>query len=423
VISQPYDRVRYGLQERYYAQSPHSVVRLIRGMSEPGDRDDAAEGPNPYTRARAAYAAWRAEKVLLREAAPAIYVYRQTFPLQGALTTRQATIAAFALTTFDEGIVLPHERTHAGPIADRLRLLRTTQLNMGQVFMLYPDPERRIDGILEQAIAGRAPAVEARELYERDVCQQLWVVQDREAIAAVAAEMAPLRRLIIADGHHRYQTALSYRDEMQARHPGAPPEAAYNYCMAALVGMDDPGLSVLPTHREVHGWPGIVLSDVLSRAREAFDVSPARDLAGCLAAMDAKARAHAFGLYAEGQYHVLALRSPDAIDRWISGAHSTAWKSLDVTIAHKIVLERVVGMPAERAQSDSNLRYHRDPEVAVANVDAGEGDLVVLLNATRIEEVKACAEVGDRMPQKSTDFYPKMVTGLTMMPVGPQEQL
>ncbi|MBN1639906.1 MAG: DUF1015 domain-containing protein [Anaerolineae bacterium] len=423
VISQPYDRVRYGLQERYYARSPYSVVRLIKGAELPGDRVEDPAGPNAYTRARDTYGAWRAENVLVREAQAAIYVYHQSFPLHGRETTRRAFIAAFALTRFDKGIVLPHERTHAGPIADRLRLTRTTGLNMGQVFVLYPDAAQRVRTILDDAIAGRAPDLEARELYESDVRQQLWVVHEPETIDAVAALMAPMRHLIIADGHHRYETALAYRDEMRARHPAAPPEAAFNHCMATFVGMDDPGLSILATHREVFGLPHVSLDEILSRAQADWSIAASPDLEACLAAMRAREQAHAFGLYARGQYHVLTLRNGKAIERWITEPRSAAWKSLDVTIAHRLLLEHVVGLPAEAAERAENLRYHRDAAGAVASVDAGRGDLVVLLNPTRIEQVKACAEAGDKMPQKSTDFYPKVVAGLTILPVDAEERL
>jgi uncharacterized protein (DUF1015 family) len=423
VVSQPYDRVRYGLREQYYAQSPYNVVRLIRGRARADDRVDDPGGPNAYTRARDTYAAWRAREVLVRDPQPAVYVYHQSFPVRGALTTRRGFIAAFALTAFGEGIVLPHERIHAGPVADRLRLLRATELNLGQVFVLYPDTERRVAETLERAIVGRAPDVEAREMHESEVRQRLWVVHDRETIDAVAAQMAPMRRLIIADGHHRYETALAYRNEMHARKGDAPPEAAFGYCMATFVGMDDPGLSILATHREVYGLPHLALGQILERAREAFDVSPAAGLQACLAAMRAHQTGQTFGLYAAGRYHVLALRDASAIERWMTDHRSTAWKSLDVTIAHRILLERVVGLPAEAAESEAHLRYHRDPKAAIANVDAGRGDLVVLLRATRMRQVKACAEAGDRMPQKSTDFYPKVIAGLTIMPIAAGERL
>jgi uncharacterized protein (DUF1015 family) len=189
-----------------------------------------------------------------------------------------------------------------------------------------------------------------------------------------------------------------------------------------LVSMDDPGLVILPTHREVFGTQ-IDPAEVLARAQEGFEVIPAADVDACLAEMAARAAEHAFGFYAGGCYHVLVLRDPALIDRWIAENRSLDWKSLDVSIAHKILLERVAGLSAEELEAQANLRYHRDPSLAIESVDKGEGDFVLLLNPTRIEQVKACAGQGEKMPQKSTDFYPKMVTGLTIMSVGMGERL
>ncbi len=423
VLSQPYDRIRYGLQERYYDLSPYNVVRITQGKALPEDRPDRLEGPNVYTRARAYYELWRAEEVLVREARPALYVYHQTFDLDGTQRTRVGFIAAFALSPFEDGIILPHERTYAEPKADRLRLLRTLQVNVGQIFMLYPDAHNRIAAALDAAIEGRAPAVDATEMYEEDVRQQLWPVHDPEVICSVVSGIAPARNLIIADGHHRYETALTYRDEMRERYPDAPPEAAFNYRMATFVSMDDPGLFILPTHREVFDLPGLRPAELLSRAELAFRVSPEPNLEACLAAMRAHARDHAMGLYAQGRYHVLVLRDSVQLDQWIPEPRSPAWKSLDVTIAHRIFLDQIVGLPAEAADTEANLRYHRDPALAIENVDAGRGSFVLLLNPTRIEQVRACVEGGERMPQKSTDFYPKLVSGLTMMPVSAEERI
>jgi uncharacterized protein (DUF1015 family) len=422
VISQPYDRVRYGLQEQYYRQSPYNVVRILRGRQAPGDAPDRPAGPNVYTRARATYDRWRAEGVLIREPEPALYAYHQTFTVSGERKTRKAFIAALELSPFEAGIVLPHEHTHAGPKEDRLRLLRSLQVNTGQIFMLYPDPQNRVTALLESAIAGRAPDMDSVEMHEADVQQQVWVVRDPEVLRAVALEMAPKRNLIIADGHHRYETALNYRDEQRPL-----PGARANYCMATLVGMDDPGLVILPTHRELFGLTGLSPADVLSRAETCFEITPVADLQACTAAMAEHAapgprNRHAFGLYAEGQYHLLVLNGLDTIERCLPGDRSSSGRSLDTAIAHKVILEGLAGLSERASEHQIHLRYHRDPRRAIDNVDRGEGDLVLLLNPTRIDQVKTCAEQGEQMPPKSTDFYPKMVAGLTMMPLSPQDE-
>jgi uncharacterized protein (DUF1015 family) len=306
---------------------------------------------------------------------------------------------------------------------DRLRLLRATGVNMGQIFMLYPDPANRVTTILDEAVADRGPDAEAVEMFERDVRQQLWVVTDERVVEAVQEEMAPKRNLIIADGHHRYETALNYRDEMRKAHPDAPPDAAFTFRMAAMVSMDDPGLVILPTHREVLNWTLVPLRELLRRAEPLFRIIPVEGIEPCLGTMKAQAHNHAFGLYGEGRYHVLVLEDADLIERWVQKDRSAEWKSLDVSIAHQILLRRVVRLSEEAMEGEEHLRYHRDPLTAIGNVDSGKGQLCVFLNPTRIDQVKVCAEQGNKMPPKSTDFYPKMVTGLTMMPVSAHERI
>jgi len=237
VISQPYDRVRYGLQDQYYDLSPYNVTRIIKGKEFEND----SETNNVYTRANDYLNQWLEEGILMREDQPAYYVYHQSFSLpSGRTITRKAFINAFELSGFDEGIVLPHEKTHAGPKVDRLNLTRATETYFGNIFMLYPDPENRIDGIFETAIQ-RPPDIEAKELHEKDVLHQVWAVKDPEVLAKVSAEMASKTNLIIADGHHRYETALNYQAEMRERHPEAPANAGFNYRMVAMVSMSDPG--------------------------------------------------------------------------------------------------------------------------------------------------------------------------------------
>jgi uncharacterized protein (DUF1015 family) len=256
--------------------------------------------------------------------------------------------------------------------------------------------------------------VDVVETHEADVRQQVWVVQDPDILRAVQAEMAPKRNLIIADGHHRYETALTYQSE---RH--LSPGNAANYCMATLVSMDDPGLVILPTHREVFGMARFSASEVLARAKTCFEIAPVADLETCLHTMAMHAPAkHAFGLYAERRYHTLILRDLNLLERCAPDRCLPGREPLDVTIAHKLVLEQLIGLPASTAGQQPFLRYHRDPCPAIDNVDRGRGNLVLLVNGTPIQQVKTYAEHGTRMPSKSTDFYPKMIAGLTMMPIG-----
>ena len=416
VVSQPYDRVRHGLQDRYYDLSPHNVVRLIKGREQAGDGDAV----NMYTRARDTYQAWLREGVLVREETPALYVLHQTFALpDGSTRTRKGLIAALELVRFDEGIVLPHERTHSGPKVDRLYLMRATQANFGHIFMLYPGD--RINQLLGGAIKGQ-PGLELREMFERDVVQRFWRVTDPAAISAVVAEMAPRRNLIIADGHHRYETALNYRDEARAGHPDAPQNAAFNYRMVTLVSMEDPGLVILPTHRLVHGYGQMDGAEALSRATDYFDVARVADrgaMASALAA--AEPERPRFGFY-DGGFAVLTLQDPALMARLLP-SRAPAWQLLDVTVLHELFVERVLGIDEAAVERNERIEYLRDAQMGFDAVDRGEAQFLAVMNPTRMAQVRASTAAGERMPQKSTDFYPKVISGLVMMPVGARERL
>jgi uncharacterized protein (DUF1015 family) len=416
VVSQPYDRVRHGLQDKYYELSPYNIVRIIKGREYDGD----GPGEDAYTRARNTYRSWLSQGVLERERSPALYVLRQTFKTpDGTVRTRQGLIAALQLARFDEGVVLPHERTHSGPKIDRLNLMRATEANFGHIFMLYPGG--RINELLAQAISDRQ-GIELRELFERDVLQSFWPVTDVELIRAVVEEMAPRRNLIIADGHHRYETALNYRDEARRAHPNAPPNAAFNYRMVTLVSMEDPGLVILPTHRLIHSYAQMDGGEAISRAAAYFDVRPVAsrtEMAALLAA--AQPDRPRFGFY-DGACTVLTLRNPRIMADLLPSREAT-WRLLDVTVGHELLIERVLGIDKGAVERTENISYLRDPQMGFDAVDRGEAQFLLVLNPTRMDQVRACTSAGERMPQKSTDFYPKVITGLVAMPIGADERI
>ena len=416
VISQPYDRVRHGLQEKYYDQSPHNVVRIIKGKEKAEDDDEN----NVYTRAREYYETWLDKGVLMREEQPALYVLRQSFTLpDGTEKTRQGLVSAFQLSTFDEGVVLPHERTHSGPKVDRLNLMRATQVNFGHIFMLYPGD--RINDLLNTAVE-QTEGLEARDLFEKDVLQQFWPVTEAAIVEGVLEEMAPKQNLIIADGHHRYETALNYRDEMRKKHPDAPPNAGFNFRMVTMVSMEDPGLVILPTHRLIHSYGKMSAGEILEQATAYFNLIPVAGREELEAALDEATPDHPrFGFYSGG-YHVLQLKDPDVMDRLLS-RRDPAWRMLDVTVLHELLIERVMGISPEAVERKENIEYLRDPQMGYDAVDEGEAEFLFVLNPTRMEQVRACTAAGEKMPQKSTDFYPKVISGMVMMPIGVDERL
>ncbi len=412
VVTQPYDRIPADLQSRYYQQHAHNFVRIIKNRPT----EDDSPGDNIYTRPKAAYEGWLSESVLMREPVPAVYVYHQTYSLSdGSTRTRKALMASLELTPFDEGTVLPHERTLSGPKQDRLNLFRANGVNFEPIFMLYPDSENRINSILDEAIAGQSPVVDTRELFEQEVRQQLWVVTDAEVIASLEREMLPKRNLIIADGHHRYETALAYRDEMRqsnavSEHPG------FDFTLVSLVSMEDPGLVILPTHRLVHSLSEEQITGLLVAVGDYFDIRSEPDRAAMLTTLHATENGHAFGFVTAEDQYILLLKDESVMNN-LAPEHGPAWRRLDVAILHQLVLEKLLGLSPESIQDQENLRYLRDLETGYAALDAGEAQCLFVLNPTRMEQVRACAAVGEKMPQKSTDFYPKMISGLVMMPL------
>jgi len=419
VLTQPYDRINAEEQAKYYELSPYNFTRIIKGR-EYADDD---ERYNVYTRARSYARAWRAQRVLMRESRPAIYVHDQSYlTSDGKEHTRRGFSAALQLTGFKEGMILPHERTLSGPKVDRLELTRVTETGWGHVFVLYPDDENRINGILDAAVADLEPMMAEEKIIEQDVIHRFWIIDDPKAISAVVTEMAPKRNLIIADGHHRYETALNYRAEMRDKYPDHPEEAAFNHTVATLVSMSDPGLVILPTHRLIHSYAKLSGAEVVNKAGQFFDVLPMPDRAALERVLgEAAPHRPSFGWY-DGGYALFRLREADVLAQ-ILPDRAPEWRMLDAAVLHELLIERVLGIDSGAVERKENIDYLRDPDAGFARVDAGDAQFLLLMNPTRMEQVRACTAVGERMPQKSTDFYPKVLSGLVALPLGAGEIL
>jgi uncharacterized protein (DUF1015 family) len=417
VVSQPHDRIRPELQEKYYNLSPYNIARIIKGKEQPGD----GKTNNIYTRARDAYHNWLREGIFIREQVPALYVTQQTFTLpDGRVRTRQGVSVALELTRYDEGIILPHERTLSASMADRLNLLHTTEANFSGIFMLYPGGG--INELLRPVLEQKQP-FELRELFEHEVLQQFWIVTDPTVLAAVVEEMAAKRNLIIADGHHRYETALSYRDEMRTKYPDALSSAGFNYRLVTLVSMDDPSLVILPTHRLIHSYNRMSGTEVLTRAKEYFEVTPVADQTAMEAALNAarEAAKPCLGFH-DGTSAILTLRDPAEMERLLPD-RIPEWRMLDVSVVHELFIERVLGIDKEAVRGEKNIEFVRNVQRGYEAVSQGKANFLLAMNPTRIEQVRVCTAAGERMPQKSTDFYPKMISGLVVLPIGVEERL
>ena len=423
VLTQPYDKITAAMRERYYGLHPYNLITLEKGKSLPGDTPE----DNVYTRAAKALQEWIEKGVLVRDPAPAIYVYFQDYPVPHTREhkVRRGFIALGRVEDYTAGVVFRHEQTLAGPKADRLELLRHTLAHTGQLFMLYTDAERQVDTLLEQVSRASAP-VEVRDDY--DVVHRLWPVADPATIEQFRREMAG-KKLVIADGHHRYETALAYRNECRtalgATHPNAPHEKV----MMTFFNTHGEGLTILPTHRVVSNVSGFQFERFRKQLAPYFDVSSYRfaqeveragryhEFRNDLASRGRERRT--MGVYAgEGAFHRLRLK-PEARLAALLPDVSAAQRELDVVLLHRLVLEKGLGITAEAVVAEKNVTYEREMDAAIAAVDRGQAQLCCLLNPVRIEQVLQIALGGEVLPQKSTDFYPKLLSGLTIYRLEP----
>lgn len=413
VATQPYDKITPAMQDRYYGISPYNLVRIILGKQQAND----GSGDNVYTRAAASFCDWRQQGVFQQDDQPSIYPYRQRFKVPGTTAEQERTgfIALGRIEDYSAGVVFRHEQTLSKPKADRLDLLRATRAHFGQIFMLYSDPNGEIDRALP---TDSPPEVDFAD--EFGVRQQIWRVADHTTVETVTRTMGE-KKLIIADGHHRYETALNYRNEQRARsNAGAPDELApYELLMMTFVNTDSSGLVILPTHRIVHGVASFSADSLHDLARRYFsveEVDPSINAARATAILrEAGHTGPAF----------LAVTADRAflIDR--PGENSSLYEgfslrqqSLDVIQLHKCLLEKVLGISEEAIRNQQNVSYVRDASEALERVRHQHANVAFLMNPVRVRQVRDIAFAGEVMPQKSTDFYPKLLSGLTIYALG-----
>jgi len=406
VITEPYDKITPAMQEAYYQRHPNNIVRIILGI----EQQDDAESSNKYTRAAQCFQDWQKQGVLVRAPERAIYAYEQTFEHpKGTKHTRRGLIARVRLTDYGPNSVLPHEHTLSKPKEDRFRLLRATHAHFGQIFLLYKN------GYDTKALATKAEPV--FDFTEAGIHHKLTAITDATTLKMLHGHFES-RTLYIADGHHRFETALAFRDEQRKAFPDAGPEAAHEFVMATLVDMDDPGLVILPTHRLVSNVPGFDEERFLSQLSEWFAVEARPSLEAVLVEMrQAQPAEHWFGLTLPRDRHCV-LKLDTAKDRSrLFRKQPLLWANLDVAILHVVVLEQLLNIDETRLREEVNVRYFREADLAARQVLNEKGQMAFYLNPTRVGEVKAVADARSRMPQKSTDFYPKLPTGLVIYPI------
>ncbi|MFI5274976.1 MAG: DUF1015 domain-containing protein [Ktedonobacterales bacterium] len=418
LVTPPFDVISPAAQAAYYARSPHNIIRLELGRGHATD-DDL---DNRYTRAAATFADWRLHGIM-RQDAPSLYLYEQRFASGDADYRRLSLLARVRLEPWEAGVVLPHERTLSKPKADRLQLMRATAANFSPLMVLYDDPDAQLAAVLD-ALSAAPPAVDFSD--EAGEGHRLWVLPD-PALAERVAAFFRERQLYIADGHHRYETGLAYRDEQSAlrKAPLAPDDAA-NFTLMALSAIEDPGLLVLPTHRVLHAVTVAHLAARDEHFREHFALRSLGPLdeTTALAALNAGQR---------GGETVFVLARPEGmalLTLTVAGhaamgtlageqyaSASPAWRQLDLAALHALVLDAALGITPEMVTAGEHVSFTRDAAAALADVAAGRAAAALLVNPTPPAAIRDVARAGDRMPQKSTYFYPKLITGLTINPL------
>jgi uncharacterized protein (DUF1015 family) len=425
VLTQPYDKISPAQQEKYYTADPYNLIAVEKGRTSPQDTPQN----NVYTRAGAALKGWIAANAVTQDAAPAFYAYTQEFTVPGSSTrrTRRGFIGAGQLEDYANNVVFRHEHTLSGPKADRLELLRHTHTHTGQLFMIYSDPQKRVDAILGEVEAVEKPLTELLDEY--GVTHRLWMIADPGRVAAIQKAMAQ-QKLVIADGHHRYETSLNFRNESRTKAGKVIPDAAYERSMMTFVNTHSEGLTILPTHRVVNNLRDFSWSAVRRYlepwfATEVFsftnDTQRAEALEKFRTGLTQAKSQRAIGVYPAARagskaFYLLTLHPGANVAQILPGLLPLQ-RQLDVVLLHQGILEPALGVTPHAVASESNLSYEREFAAAIEAVDRG-AQMAFLLNPVDVDVVMKVATSGEVMPQKSTDFYPKLLSGITMYRVG-----
>ena len=411
VICPPYDIITPQLQEELYHRNPHNFVRLEYGRELP--QDTATD--NKYTRATHTLEQWLKEGMLQTDEAPAIYLHDHYFTYQEKQYKRRGLIACVRLEEWDKGTIRPHEGTLAEAKGDRLSLLWALQANTSPILTLYEDNEQRLSSLLDATESGQ-PLVSSGSANGES--HKVWAITRPEAINQIRSHLAR-QPLYIADGHHRYESALAYQRERYAPTPASSGEEAFDFVMMTLVDFSDPGLVILPPHRLIRGIPKAVLDELRDKLESFFEIE---ELA--LSAPDVWQRVDGaptdkanqpgvilFGLTPEHLFR-LWLRDFDTASQMMPYFHSELYRKLDVSIIDHIILEKMLGMSGRK--EEGKIAYSYDRQDAINRVLDEEYQLTFLLSPVRIELIKAMADAGDQMPRKSTYFHPKLPAGLIL---------
>jgi uncharacterized protein (DUF1015 family) len=407
VLTQPYDKIDQKLQEIYYNRHPFNLIRIIKGKDYPDDTPVY----NKYTRASELLEKWLEEKVLLQDKKPCIYPYYQYYNTPEGQKTRKGFVALVEVEELSKGKIFPHEQTHTKPIEDRLQLLRATGTYFGQIFMLYSDPQNKINNIIDKYILQHEPLISCKDDFNE--IHKLWRIDSPQIIEEIKNLIEP-KDIIIADGHHRYKSSYLYLKERGIKEG----------TMATLINMDDVGLFIFPTHRVVYGLKDFDMRRFLNQCEKYFDISvyPFFDEDG-----EALARIEliedlkitglkniAYGVVTKEHYYLFKLKDRNIPLTQILQPKSPDWKLLDVNVLHNIILEKFLGITQEDLQYERYVDYLRYADEVIERIKKNRYNIGFLLNPVKVEQIKKVVKNRETLPQKTTDFYPKLLSGIVM---------
>jgi len=395
VVTQPYDKTTPAMQEEYYRRSPYNVVRITLNLEKRGDPE------TPYPEAGASFGQWIADKVLIQDPRPAMYAYYQEYTIEGQPRIQKGFITLLDLKNSESGIV-PHEHTLAAPKQDRLRLMRSIEGNEDLIYMLYSDEKLTVNRILDDNIAGRPAEIEVTDEY--GATHRVWAISDPEALKRIQDAMCP-RKLFIADGHHRFETSVNFMNE--CREKGWEPEGPESFDMRMVTCFNScDGVTILPTHRLIRDIAGFDAAAFLRGIEAHFEVEPVPSASLLWRRLKEGRDETVIGFYPAslGKFFLLKLKETNEADR-----------PLDVRVLHSLILEKFMGIDASKLAAQSHLDYVRERELCIQLVDEGKYQAAFFLNPATAEQMQRISSRGEKMPQKSTDFFPKLLTGLVFM--------
>ena len=418
VTTPPYDVISYDAQEKYYSMHPDNIIRVELGKDSPDDN----ESNNKYTRSGSYIDEWINDQILVYDEKPCLYIYEQDFNIsEWEIKTRRGLVALVKLAEFSEGVILPHETTLSKAKTDRFNLMDATHANISQIFSLYND-ENAVSSILQEYTESHPCESEFEN--QDGITERIWAISDMDIIQKICNAFSN-EKLFIADGHHRYETALNFRNKEASSNPTHTGAEPYNYVMMTLVDMNDPGLIVFPTHRVLKDLPDFNSSEFLEFAKKYFNIdkiefnksyaqSYVREQIRISLEQSGEFE-KVFGYYdALGDwYYILSLKNISDMDVALPD-RATAYKNLDVTILHTLILDEFFKIDAENMANQINLSYTREIKEALDWVNSRRYNCAFFLNPTKVDEIKEIALSNEIMPQKSTYFYPKLTTGLVM---------